>query len=443
MNDPDSLHTSADAGDPLMGRRSTIRDRLWKAAGFVQVRARFLIVLAVIGLVVGQWERLTGYWNWLVRQAAGDLAGPSAVSSDTEFFCPMDPGVVSPWEDKCPICNMTLVRRKKGDAPLLPQGIVARMQISPYRLQLGGIKTAEVKYRPLVKEITAVGFVRRESARQGDTAQEPAHHSTGLLVEVRIAERDLPFLVVGQQAEVRLSIPEAPPAKAQLERLDPQTDSPTGSSVAQFRLTAAGDLWRPGALASVRVRVPLADIEPYRSLSREPPPLRADEPRTAYISRGHPEVIRDRPGLCPLDKTELVAVPLAGNQRLNWWCPMHPEVTALEDGHACQKCGGMKLLPQIVSYAPAGEVLAVPQEAVIDTGRQQLVFVEVAPGMLEGQVVRLGSRAGEFFPVLEGLSPGKRVVSSGAFLLDAETRLSAQASTAYFGAGAAGGNRNP
>ena len=66
----------------------------------------------------------------------------SAVSADTEYFCPMDPGVVSDWPGRCGICNMALVRRKRGEAVALPDGVVARMQLSPYRIQLAGIQTA-------------------------------------------------------------------------------------------------------------------------------------------------------------------------------------------------------------------------------------------------------------------------------------------------------------
>jgi Cu(I)/Ag(I) efflux system membrane fusion protein len=57
--------------------------------------------------------------------------------------------------------------------------------------------------------------------------------------------------------------------------------------------------------------------------------------------------------------------------------------------------------------------------------------------MLEARQVRLGTRVGDYYPVLSGLAPGNRVVAAGAFLLDAETRLSGQASTAYFGAASA------
>ncbi len=54
----------------------------------------------------------------------------------------MDPGIVSDWPGKCGICNMALVRRKRGEAVALPDGVIARMQLSPYRIQLAGIQTS-------------------------------------------------------------------------------------------------------------------------------------------------------------------------------------------------------------------------------------------------------------------------------------------------------------
>src|SRR4029453_16369721 len=153
------LASEPEAPTPRAASRSS-STWLRTALAFIQVRARFLLALALIGLVVGQWERISASWNWATRRLFGSPAVPSAVSTDTEFFCPMDPGVVSPWEDKCPICNMSLVRRKKGTAQALPKGVVARMQISPYRLQLAGIKTVPADYLPLVRETAAVGFIR-------------------------------------------------------------------------------------------------------------------------------------------------------------------------------------------------------------------------------------------------------------------------------------------
>jgi hypothetical protein len=73
--------------------------------------------------------------------------------------------------------------------------------------------------------------------------------------------------------------------------------------------------------------------------------------------------------------------------------------------------------------APENEVLSVPESAVIDTGSRKVVYVESEPGVFEGRAVVLGPRIGDRFPVLEGLAPGQKVAASGAFLIDAESRI--------------------
>ena len=83
-----------------------------------------------------------------------------------------------------------------------------------------------------------------------------------------------------------------------------------------------------------------------------------------------------------------------------------------------------------------GRTLAIPAPAVIDTGDRKVVFVERMAGMFDGVEVTLGRRCGDHYPVLRGLAPGDRVVTAGAFLLDAETRLNPALAASYFGAGA-------
>lgn len=81
-----------------------------------------------------------------------------------------------------------------------------------------------------------------------------------------------------------------------------------------------------------------------------------------------------------------------------------------------------------------GEVLAVPEEAVFRTGTQQIVFVDMGRGMFEPRRVTLGIAADGFAEVKDGLAAGERVVASGNFLIDSESRLQA----ALEGAGAPG-----
>ena len=79
-------------------------------------------------------------------------------------------------------------------------------------------------------------------------------------------------------------------------------------------------------------------------------------------------------------------------------------------------------------------VLAVPEQSVIDTGSQKVVYVEREPGVFEGVAVTLGPRAEGYYAVIDGVLAGDRVAAAGAFLVDAETRLNPSASAAYFGA---------
>jgi RND family efflux transporter MFP subunit len=81
------------------------------------------------------------------------------------------------------------------------------------------------------------------------------------------------------------------------------------------------------------------------------------------------------------------------------------------------------LRPAHSTTAPAGRVLAVPRTAVIDTGRNKIVYVESAQGVYDMHAVKLGLPAGNYYPVFGGVEEGQSVVTVGAFLVDAENRL--------------------
>jgi RND family efflux transporter MFP subunit len=94
--------------------------------------------------------------------------------------------------------------------------------------------------------------------------------------------------------------------------------------------------------------------------------------------------------------------------------------------------------PDAEQQLQQGRCLAVPEGAVIDTGEQTIVYRQVEPGLFDGVRVRLGPRMTDsqgvpYYPVLEGLAAGDRVVTAGAFLVDAETRLNPAAGSIYFG----------
>jgi Cu(I)/Ag(I) efflux system membrane fusion protein len=72
-----------------------------------------------------------------------------------------------------------------------------------------------------------------------------------------------------------------------------------------------------------------------------------------------------------------------------------------------------------------GSRLAVPDSAVIDSGRRQVVLVERGEGRYEPRPVKLGARVPGWVQVLDGLRPGERVVTQATFLIDAESNIRA------------------
>ena len=70
-----------------------------------------------------------------------------------------------------------------------------------------------------------------------------------------------------------------------------------------------------------------------------------------------------------------------------------------------------------------GEHLAVPQEAVLDSGTEQLVFVAREDGYFEPRKVKLGPKVGNLYVVLAGVKAGEQVVTSANFLIDSESQL--------------------
>jgi Cu(I)/Ag(I) efflux system membrane fusion protein len=70
-----------------------------------------------------------------------------------------------------------------------------------------------------------------------------------------------------------------------------------------------------------------------------------------------------------------------------------------------------------------GTRLAIPQEAVIESGQKQVVFLHHGDGKLEPRLIKTGVKTGEWSEVLEGLKEGEHIVTSANFLIDSESRL--------------------
>jgi len=70
-----------------------------------------------------------------------------------------------------------------------------------------------------------------------------------------------------------------------------------------------------------------------------------------------------------------------------------------------------------------GQKLAVPDEAVIDTGLRQIVYVDKGEGLFEPREVATGLRAEKLIEIRSGLKAGDKIASSANFLIDSEAKL--------------------
>jgi RND family efflux transporter MFP subunit len=78
---------------------------------------------------------------------------------------------------------------------------------------------------------------------------------------------------------------------------------------------------------------------------------------------------------------------------------------------------------QATTHAPRG--LSVSRDAIIDSGREKVAYVEVSDGVFEPRTIDAGAVFGDRVIVKSGLKEGDRVVVSGNFMLDSESRMRA------------------
>ncbi len=83
-------------------------------------------------------------------------------------------------------------------------------------------------------------------------------------------------------------------------------------------------------------------------------------------------------------------------------------------------------------HVDLGAQLALPREAVLDTGLRKIVYLDLGKGKFKAQEIEAGPEAigivdgkeRKFFPALKGLGENDIVVTSGAFLIDSQSQLS-------------------
>jgi hypothetical protein len=346
-------------------------------------------------------------------------------SAKAVYICPMHPQITSDRKGSCPICGMDLVKKEaepevqpsptveKGERKILfyrnpmnptvtsstptkdsmgmdyvpvyeeekgaPQGV----PINTSKQQMIGVKKDVVMKRSLAVEISTVGkvaydpdlYVAQEEYIQA--VKTAAATEKSALVSIR--EQSAGLLVSAERKLLLMGM-----SKTEVEALK-------NSGAAQ------DSLYFPGNSGKAWIYITVYEYE--LGLVKEGQDVLVD----ALAFPG--EVFKGKvAALTPILNAESRTVRVRAE---------------VED-----KDG--KLKPEMFVNAKIsidlGEKLAIPEEAVMDSGTRKIVYV-VKDNRFAAREVTLGPKAGEFYEVLGGLEEGEEVVTSGNFLIDAESKL--------------------
>lgn len=378
----------------------------------------------------------------------------TAKDGKAEYYCPMHPTYTSDKPGDCPICNMKLVKKEKGPAKeemgamehaghqmarnpeaksageiclehnctmnncemkiktdlrpgekvvcpvcgeyitadnsklvtAMPQAAKAgpTVTIDPQKQQLIGVKSEPVRIMELTKVIRASGKIAYDpnlAVTQEEFIQA---------LNTRDKLKDSPLQDVIDRA---IALTEA--ARRKLKLLGMSDEQIAGLENSREVQT---NLYLPGKGENVWAYISIYEYE--IGLVRAGAAVEIEA--VAYPGEIFEGVVKSiNPVLDPQTRTNQVRC----------------EVTNRDD----------KLKPEMFVNAKIkislGDKLAVPESAVMDTGTRTLVFLSREGGVLESREVKLGQKAEGFYEAIEGLSEGDIVVTSGNFLIDAESRL--------------------
>lgn len=74
---------------------------------------------------------------------------------------------------------------------------------------------------------------------------------------------------------------------------------------------------------------------------------------------------------------------------------------------------------------PRNDIVVIPLEALIRTGREERVVIDLGDGHFASRKVQAGMESGDWVEIVSGIEPGDKVVTSGQFLIDSEASLKA------------------
>ena len=435
---------------------------------------KHIVAFTAVAVLLAAGSFAGGTW-WTQRAVAAHTGVPAA----TVYTCPMHPDYHADHPGDCPICGMSLEADRAGAATGgdtaargLPPGAV---QVSPERQQAIGVQIGVVtrsagtrvlrttgrvapdenRTYPIVAAVS--GWIRNvESVTTGDAVKENQVLASFLAPEVEFRSAQQSYFT-GLEAFYRMAVTQPQPpspsqsqshAAARAGAIDRMADELRTLGVTNSQLQEMAG--RRELVQDIRVESPVNGIVINRNVS---PGLRFDRgfelyriadlnrvwiladvhrDQLPFIRRGAAARITTAGAGRAVSATVSSAEPLFDEATLT----LKVRLEASNPQLALKP--GMFVDVELPADVPA--TLVVPADAIVDSGLRKTVFVERGHGSFEPRLVKTGARRGDDVEITEGLMPGERIVVSGTFFVDSESRM--RAAAADIGARARSGMRD-
>jgi len=357
---------------------------------------------------------------------------------DPKYVCPMHPQIVRDEEGSCPICGMDLVPKMIDPN----QGKRPTVEIGSAVIQSMGIRTATVAKDTLWKYIRTVGRVAYDETRlahvhpraegwlerlslraEGDPVKKG--QKIGDLYSPDILAAQVDFLIALSQRTGKPNPERIEKARRRLALLG--VPAATISRIQQRRKSqntvpvvspANGVVTLLGARQGMYVQ-PSMEIVTIADLSQVWVVVDIFEHQIDWLAEG---------------LSAEITVPAYPSRtwegKVQYLYPdLDPKSRTLRVRLAFDNPDGLlkaNMFANVVIYGgPKREVLAIPSEALIETGERTAVVASLGDGRFQPVDVVVGMRRGDKVEILSGLKAGDQVVTSGQFLIDSESSLQA------------------
>lgn len=395
----------------------------------------------------------------------GPPASAALSTNDVDYYtCAMHPSVHSKTPGKCPICGMDLVpvyKRSAATNSLLIHGgetnslsgeeNPGEFTVPLERQQQIGVTYATVAEMDLEKTVRAAGFVGSEISRRRDFVAPAAGSVISLGVgsagETVAKGQTLltiysPDLLAEEQAfaDAAKDYQTTPNfgSRRTVENISAQFEA-AKNRLLRWNLTTnqIADLekWETRVPRdTVEIQAPFSGIvqrmsaEPGKNFGMGDELLELTDLQTVYVWANFYQ--EDLPLLQAGLPVDITTSAWPGETFHGKIAVVDPFLDA--DARTVRvridiENPGLKLRPEMfvdVGLAiDADDRLAVPVNAVMPTGRHNIVFVDKGQGELQPRFIELGQQYGDYYEVKSGLSEGERIVASANFLIDAESQI--------------------